>query len=111
MASEIKFPFGDAQDITIAATGATAVTVIDTAYNSVIPTLTGNATLTVTAGSQLKAGARISLVVKTTATETFTFAGDIVAPLVTGVAGKTWSQSFYYNGTKFYPAGAKIQVD
>jgi hypothetical protein len=87
------------------------VTISDTAYNSVIPTLTGNATLTVTADPELKAGARLSLVIKTTATETFTFAGDIFAPVVTGVAGKTWAQAFVYNGTDFYPCGAKIQVD
>jgi hypothetical protein len=111
MATEILYPFGAAQDVTIAATGETAITIIDTAYNSVIPTLTGNATLTVTKGSQLRAGAKLSLVIKTTATETFTFAGDIVAPVVTGVAGKTWAQAFVFNGTKFYPAGAKIQVD
>ena len=51
------------------------------------------------------------LTVKTTSTETTTFVGAIVAPVVTGVAGKTWSQAFIYNGTNFYPCGAKIQVD
>jgi len=109
--SNIRAPFGDLQDVTIAATGATAVTLSKDGYNSVIPTLTGNATLTVTADSELEAGAEFSIVVKTTATETFTFAGNIVAPVVTGVAGKTWAQGFKYNGTAFYPVGAKIQVD
>lgn len=107
----IKAPFGAFQDITIAATGATAVTVTKSAYNSVRPTLTGNATLTVTAADTVVVGDVLNLLIATTATETFTFAGDIVAPVVTGVAGKTWSQSFVFNGDKFYPAGAKIQVD
>lgn len=107
----IRAPFGEYQDVTIAATGATAVTINKTAYNSAIPTLTGNATLTVTAGADLEVGSELNLVVKTTATETFTFAGDIIAPVVTGVAGKTWSQGFKFNGTSFYPVGAKIQVD
>lgn len=108
----INAPFGGVQDITIAATGATAVTISNAqTLNTAIPTLTGNATLTVTADSGLKSGAILSLVIKTTATETFTFAGDIIAPVVTGVAGKTWAQSFVYNGTAFYPCGAKIQVD
>jgi len=107
----IKAPFGESQDLTIAATGATAVTITNqVSGNQTIPTLTGNATLTVTA-TGLTAGAPLSLVIKTTAEETFTFAGDIIAPVVTGVAGKTWSQSFVFNGTKFYPSGAKIQVD
>lgn len=107
----VKEPFGASQDVTIAVTGATALTINASTINSVIPTLTGNATLTVTAGSELVSGTRFSLIVKTTATETFTFAGAIVAPVVTGVAGKTWSQGFVYNGTNFYPVGAKIQVD
>jgi len=107
----IKAPFGESQNITIAATGATAVTITNhDSGNQTIPTLTGNATLTVTATGVL-AGALLSLRIKTTATETFTFAGAIIAQVVTGVAGKTWSQSFVFNGTNFYPAGAKIQVD
>ena len=107
----IRTPFAAAQDVTIAVTGATAVTISKSAYNATIPTLTGNATLTVTAGTDLEAGSTLHLVIKTAATETFTFAGDIVGPVVTGSAGKTWSQSFVFNGTKFYPSGAKIQVD
>lgn len=107
----IKGPFGLIQDVTIAATGATAVTINKTAYNSAIPTLSGNATLTVTAGADLQVGEMFHLAIATAATQTFTFAGDIVAPVVTGVAGKTWSQSFVFNGTNFLPTGAKIQVD
>jgi hypothetical protein len=49
--------------------------------------------------------------VKTTATETFTFGTGIDAPTVTGVAGKTWCQSFWFDGTVFLPSGAKIQID
>ena len=30
---------------------------------------------------------------------------------VTGAAGKTWCQSFWYDGTVFLPCGAKIQID
>ena len=111
MANVIKKPFGAAQDVTIAVTGATAVTINKGAVNTVIPTLTGNATLTVTAHADLEVGTALNLVVKTAASETFTFAGDIVAPVVTGSAGKTWAQGFVYNGTSFYPSGAKIQVD
>ena len=110
----INSPFGAADTTTIAivaaGTGGTAtivnqLTIITTAV------LTGNCALALTAGSELKAGAMIHLVAKTTATETITFSVDIVAPVITGVAGKTVAQSFMYNGTKFYPCGAKIQVD
>ena len=75
------------------------------------PTLTAAATLSLTASSNLKAGAILLVAVKTTSTEVTTFAGSVVAPAVTGVAGKTWTQAFLYNGTNFYPMGVKQQVD
>ena len=78
---------------------------------SSVPTLTAAATISVSASSNLKAGAMLIVEIKTTATEVTTFAGNIVAPTVTGVAGKTWSQAFIYNGTNFYPCGTKQQVD
>lgn len=107
-----KFPFGIATDLPIAVSGTTAVTVINNLnYVASVPTLTANINFSVTPSSELKAGAIILLTVKTTSTETTTFSGSIVAPVVTGSAGKTWSQSYLYNGTNFYPMGAKIQVD
>lgn len=111
-AQTIQWPTGASTPITVAVTGTTSVT-ISNKMNHVasIPTLTANITLSVTASSQLKAGAIMMVAIKTTSTETTTFAGNIVAPVVTGAAGKTWSQSFIFNGTNFYPAGAKIQVD
>lgn len=107
-----QWPNGISTPLTIAVTGTTALT-ISNKMNHVasVPTLTANATVSLTAATGLKAGAIVSLAVKTTSTETTTFAGAIVAPVVTGVVGKTWAQSFIYNGTYFYPCGAKIQVD
>lgn len=108
----VIYPFGAAQGFTIAPSGTVAVTVNNQmAYPSAVPTLTDNITYSVTVGTAVKAGAQMLLTIKTTSTETTTFAGSIVAPVVTGAAGKTWSQAFIYNGTKFYPVGAKIQVD
>lgn len=108
----INYPFGDADVITIAATGTTAATITEqVTYASTLTTLTGNGTLDLTVDSGVKAGALLHLKVKTTATETFTFGTSIDAPTVTGVAGKTWTQSFWYDGTTFLPCGAKIQID
>lgn len=109
--ANIKSPFGAVGTLTIAATDTTAATITNSITVSNLPTLTGNATLDLTIDSELKAGAELHITVKTTATETFTFGTGIEAPVVTGVGGKTWSQSFFYNGTAFYPMGAKIQVD
>jgi len=110
--AEINSPFGTAAVVAIAATGTTAVTITNQeTYVSSLTTLTGNGTLDLTLASTLKAGAKLHLKVKTTATETFTFGTGIDAPVVTGAAGKTWTQSFWYDGTIFLPAGAKIQID
>ena len=108
----INYPAGVVDTLTIAATGTTAATISNqmTVVTS-LPTLTGNATLDLTLSSELKAGAMLTLKVKTTATETFTFGTGIDAPVVTGVAGKTWCQAFWYDGTIFLPCGAKIQID
>ncbi len=109
---EINSPFGVAGTIAIEATGTSAVSIVNQeTYVASLPTLTGNATLNLTIDSQVKAGAVLHLKVKTTATETFTFGTGIDAPVVTGVAGKTWCQSFWYDGTIFLPSGAKIQID
>lgn len=108
----IRAPFGAASDVTIAATGTTALTITNrVTYNSALPTLTGNATLDLTISSELKAGATFYLKVKTTGVETFTFGTGIEGPVVTGSAGKTWTQGFFYDGTIFLPMGAKIQID
>ena len=108
----IQYPFGASDALVIAATGTTAATISNQVTNVVaLPTLTGNATLDLTLSSELKAGAKLNIKVKTTASETFTFGTGIDAPVVTGAAGKTWCQSFWYDGTIFLPCGAKIQID
>lgn len=111
--STINHPFGAVDtSLTIAATGTTAATISNQeTMNSTLPTLTGNATLNLTIGSEVKAGAKLHLKVKTTATETFTFGTGIDAPTVTGVSGKTWCQSFWFDGTTFLPSGTKTQID
>lgn len=107
----INYPFGAAQSFTTAAAGTVAVTINNQMAIMSAPTLTAAATLSITAASSLKSGAILLVAVKTTATEVTTFAGSIVAPAVTGVAGKTWTQGFIYNGSVFYPLGPKQQVD
>ena len=107
----INYPFGAAQSFTTATSGTLAVTVSNQMAVMSAPTLTAAATLSVTASSNLKAGAFMLVAVKTTSTEVTTFAGAVVSPTVAGVAGKTWTQGFLYNGTYFYPVGTKQQVD
>lgn len=107
----INYPFGAAQTFTSATAGTVVITVSNQMAVMSAPTLTAAATLSITAASSLKAGAILLVAVKTTSTEVTTFGGSVVAPTVTGVAGKTWTQGFLYNGTSFYPLGTKQQVD
>lgn len=108
----IKNPFGAAATLTIAATGTTTATITNAVtYVTSLTTLTGNGTLDLTLSSELVAGAQLFVKVKTTGSETFTFGTGIDAPVVTGSAGKTWTQGFWYDGTIFLPMGAKIQID
>lgn len=110
--STINFPFGEIATESIAA--ATTTATITIAANETIittETMTANCTLNLTVSSQVKAGAKLLVIFKSNATETFAFGTAIEAPTITGVAGKTQTQGFIYNGTNFYPMGAKIQVD
>jgi hypothetical protein len=107
----ISYPFGAAQSFTAATSGTVAVTVNNQMAIMSAPTLTAAATLSITASSSLKAGAILLVAVKTTSAEVTTFAGAVVSPTVAGVAGKTWTQGFIYNGSVFYPMGTKQQVD
>ena len=112
--AQVKWPAGAATNNTqLTAAGGTVVINITNqmTYMATVPTLTANATISLTASSYVKPGAILMLNVKTNGSETTTLTGLLAAPTVTGSAGKTWSQGFIYNGTKFYPMGAKIQVD
>jgi len=111
-AQTIKWPAGAASTVTFAASGTTTITITNAmSYCGSIVTTTANATIYVSVASYVKAGAILQVICTTTGTETMAFSGAIVAPTITGVAGKTWSQAFIYNGTNFYPCGAKIQIN
>lgn len=110
--STLRAPFGAVDAQTIVAAGTDGAKTITNQFTTITTaTLTGNVALAITVGAEVKAGAMLLLVATTNGTETITFSSGIVGPVITGGAGKTVSQMFVYNGTKFYPAGAKIQVD
>lgn len=112
-AQKINYPFGAAQGFTIATTSTlSAVTATNQmVYMSAVPTLTANVTLSVTPSSSLKAGAILLVAIKTTSTEVITYGGALKAVNDTGVAGKTFSKAFLYNGTYYYGIGEKNKVD
>lgn len=110
--AQVQWPAAKATSITIATSGTTALTISNNMnYVASVPTLTADITLSLTPTSNLRAGAMVLVAIKTTSTEVTTFAGSIQSSTVAGAAGKTWTQGFIYNGTKFYPVGTKQQVD
>lgn len=106
-----QWPNGVSTPLTIS-TGTTALS-ISNKMNHVasVPTLTAASTISLTAATGLKAGAIVSIAVKTATTSVISFGGLAAAPSFTGVTNKTFSQGFIYNGSYFYPCGTVVQVD
>ena len=111
--TQIKYPFGLADSKALSATGAQAITIDDnlTVIDGVTTEATGNRTINLTIDAELKAGARILLKSKTNSTETTIFGTGISSVTITGVAGKTKTQGFTYDGSNFLPEGTSVQID
>ena len=111
--AQIKWPFGLADSKTLTATGSQALTIDDdmTIIDGVAVEATADRTLDLEIDSQLKAGAMIKLKSKTNGTEKTIFGTGISAPEITGVAGKTKTQGFTFDGATFLPDGANVQID
>jgi len=113
MSDGIKWPFGEGETETLTATGAQALAIDDnfTLVDGVAVEATGNRTLDLTISSEIKLGARLLVKSKTNGTQTTIFGTGITAPTITGVAGKTKTQGFTYDGATFLPDGTSIQID
>lgn len=113
MSQKIKFPFGPADALALTATGAQALTIDNmlTVVDGVTVQATGNRTLNLTVDANLEAGARMFVKSKTAATETTIFGTKMQGATITGVAGKTKTVEFVYDGTNFVEAGTPVQID
>lgn len=111
--AQLKYPFGLADSKELTATGTQALVIDDnmTIIDGVAVEATSNRTLDLTIDPEIKAGAKILLKSKTNGTETTIFGTGISAPTITGVAGKTKTQGFTYDGVSFLPDGADVQID
>lgn len=113
MSQIIKYPFGPATVVALTADGAQAIAIVNdlTIVDGVSVPGTGNRTLNLTLPTDLKAGARMVLRLKTAATETTIFGTGITGATITGVAGKTKTVEAVYNGTSFDVIGTAGQID
>lgn len=109
---KIQFPWGLATSKTLAF-AATQNIVIDNALTILtFAVLTGAVTLNISdIEVGMPIGSRLIIKVPATATETVTFGTSITAPALVGVAGKTKTQSFIYDGVEFIAEGASVQID
>lgn len=74
--------------------------------------LTGDAALNLVLADNLQLGAFLILKVKATnAGDDMSLGDGIEAPAIVGVAGKTKTQLFVFDGTVFVPAGGVVQID
>lgn len=109
---KINFPQGEADIQTLAYAATQAVTIKNMMTILVFAILTGDTTLNLTIDAQVRKGARLLLKVPATNNaDDLTLGTGIDAPVIVGVATKTKTQEFVYDGTLFVPAGAVVQID
>lgn len=112
MAEKINWPQGEADLQELAYAAVQAVTITNILTYLVFAILTGDTTLNLTIDAQVRVGSFLMIEVPATANaDDLTLGTGIDAPSIVGVAGKTKTQLFLFNGTKFVPAGAIVQVD
>lgn len=107
----VAWPAGGVDIQTPAYAATIPITIADqfTIINPAI--LTGALTINLTITPTVRAGAVIQTLIKTTATEVFTAGTGFTGPTQTGVAGKTKSALWIYDGTTFKMAGTPVQID
>jgi hypothetical protein len=110
---EIRWPFGAASSKALSATGAQAITIDNnvTIINGVTTAATGNRTINLTVDPMLAAGAMLFIKSKTAGTETTIPGTKMQGTTITGVAGKTKTTLYIYDGANFVESGTPVQID
>jgi hypothetical protein len=108
----IQYPFGAADLQTLAYAATQAVTISNESTILKFDILTGDTTLNLTIGAQIRKGAQLLLVVPATNNaDDITLGTGIDGANIVGVAGKTKTQGFIYDGTSYKPTGGSTQID
>lgn len=109
----VRWPFGKAKETAITPFAATmTASVPDRLTVLTLPTLTADATLDVTIGSEQLVGDLLLLKVPAQ-TDGFdlTLGAGIDGPAIVGVTGKTKQQLFMFTGAAFTAVGASVQIN
>jgi hypothetical protein len=109
---KIMWPWGEADVQTPAYAAVIAVTIANMLTILNFAQLTGDATVNLTIDSNVRKGAIIQAVVPaSTSGFDLTLGAGIDGPDIVGVTAKTKTQAFVYDGTRFVPTGAAVQID
>jgi molybdopterin-binding protein len=109
---KINWPQGEADVQNLAYAAIQEVTIKNMFTILIFAILTGDTTLNLTIDSQVRKGALLLVrVPATNAADDLALGSGIDAPAIVGVAGKTKTQLFVYDGTAFVAAGAIVQID
>lgn len=107
----VAWPAGGVTQLTPAFLATLPVT-IDDQFTILAPAiLTGAQTCNLTIAATVRPGAIIQTLIKATATEVWTAGTGFTGPTQIGVAGKTKSCLWVYDGVTFKMAGTPIQID
>jgi len=109
---KVNWPFGAADKQTLEYGATIAATIVNMFTILTLEVLEGVATLNLTIDSQVREGAILAIKVPATSdADDVTLGTGIDGPAIVGVAGKTNTQGFMYDGTAFRPMGAYVQID
>jgi len=109
---KLNWPVGAADVQTIAYAANPVVTIKNMFTILKFAILTGDSELDLVIDSQVRSGALLLLKVPATNNADDLALGDgLDAPAIVGVATKTKTQLFIYDGSLFVPAGAIVQID
>ncbi|RKE02312.1 hypothetical protein [Marinifilum flexuosum] len=109
----VRYPFGEASQLSLSASGAQDLEIVNsvTVVDGATVEATADRTINLTIDENAKVGDRILFKVKTNATEKTIFGSGITGVTIDGVAGKTKTIEFVFDGAGFVPAGAPVQID
>jgi len=109
----LKFPMGEADVVALTAAGDQDITISDdmTILDGVTVEATADRTLNLTVGAGIEKGAKVFIKTKTNGTEDTIYGTGITSANLTGVAGKTFTQEWTFDGSVFLPTGEAEQID
>lgn len=111
MSDKAIWPFGAADHLT-PDYAAVITAAIENQLTIIEATLAGALQLDLDIDPEVRKGAKIVVKIKAAALgDDVTFGAGIDGPLLEGVAGKTKTQTFVFDGTNFVASGASVQID